>query len=166
MAGLSDIQHKIEMLMFNHMVTEGHIIDDEGVFNVPVESGINVRYMYTDTPEYGQRSEMDIKKLIFLNEVMDIMTDLHLYIHHNDPNTMPMYFIPEQIMTEQAQQQAQLKIQLLNQEKEEARVEHQQAQVDNQKKLAEQQLSWQNQFKAGNGDSVDILETDMDAMAL
>ena len=69
-------------------------------------------------------------------------------------------------MTEQAQQQAQLKIQLLNQEKEEARVEHQQAQVENQKKLGEQQLSWQNQFKAGNGDSVDILETDMDAMAL
>ena len=42
MAGLSDIQHKIEMLMFNHMITDGHIIDDEGVFNVPVETGINV----------------------------------------------------------------------------------------------------------------------------
>jgi hypothetical protein len=171
MTGLSDIQHKIEMLMFNHMVADGHIIDDEGVFNVPVETGNNVRYTFTDTCEYGQRSDIDIKKLLFLNEAMEIMTDLHLYIHHNDPTTTPMYFIPEQVMTEQAKKQAQLKIQILNHEKEQARIEHQRVLEDNQKKLMEQQLAWQKQIEAdapsdGHSSEVEILESDMDAMAL
>jgi hypothetical protein len=82
-----------------------------------------------------------------------------------------MYFIPEQVMTEQAKKQAQLKIQILNHEKEQARIEHQRVLEDNQKKLMEQQLAWQKQIEAdapsdGHSSEVEILESDMDAMAL
>jgi hypothetical protein len=101
MSNLSDIQHKLELLMFNSLIAENHIIEDDGTFNVPVEGHNNMRYTFIDTPEYGSRSPLDIQKLQFLNSVMDIFEDIHQYIYYNDPNNKPMYFLPHTVLEEQ-----------------------------------------------------------------
>lgn len=101
MANLSDIQHKLELLMFNSLIAENHIIEDDGTYNVPVEGHNNMRYTFKDTPEYGSRSPLDIQKLQFLNSVMDIFEDIHQYIYYNDPNNKPMYFLPHSVLEEQ-----------------------------------------------------------------
>lgn len=101
MASLSDIQHKLELLMFNSLIAENHIIEDEGVDNVPVKGHNNMRYTFSDTPDYDERNELDIQKLQFLNSVMDIFEDIHQFIYYNDPNNKPMYFLPKNIMEKQ-----------------------------------------------------------------
>lgn len=101
MSNLSDIQHKLELLMFNSLIAENNIIEDDGTYNVPVEGHNNMRYTFKDTPEYGSRSQLDIQKLQFLNSVMDIFEDIHQYIYYNDPNNKPMYFLPHSILEEQ-----------------------------------------------------------------
>ena len=95
---MENIQSKIELILFNYIVSDEGIIDDEGLYNVPLEYDNNIRYTYSDTNDIGERSIIEQKKLKFLNEVMDILSDIHLYIHQTDPLNKPMYFIPEQIV--------------------------------------------------------------------
>ena len=67
-------------------------------FNVPLEYDNNVRYTYEDSNDYGKRSVVEQKRIKFLNEVMDLLSDVHLYIHQTDNTNKPMYFVPEQIV--------------------------------------------------------------------
>jgi len=90
------IQQKIELLLFNHIVSADGIIEDEGEFNVPLEYDNNIRYTFTDTNEYGSRSLEEQKKLRFMNDAMDILSDIHLYLYQTDRSNKPMYFIPEE----------------------------------------------------------------------
>jgi len=94
---MESIQQKIEMLLFNHIVSEEGIINDEGQYNVPLEFDNNVRYTYEDTNDYGERSVSEQKRIKFLNEVMDLLSDVHLYIHLSDPLNKPMYFLPQKL---------------------------------------------------------------------
>ena len=94
---MENIQQKIECLLFTYIVSEGAIINDEGEHNVPLEYDNNVRYTYEDSNDYGERSLVEQKRIKFLNEVMDLLSDVHLYIHQNDPLNKPMYFWPEKL---------------------------------------------------------------------
>ena len=77
MSSFDSILHKIEVLMFYNMVADDHIIEDEGQFNIPMENNNNVRYTFVDDKECGERNVIEQKKIIFLNDVMDILSDLH-----------------------------------------------------------------------------------------
>ena len=91
------IQQKIELLLFNYIVSEDGIINDEGQYNVPLEYDNNVRYTYEDSNDYGERSITEQKRIKFLNEVMDILSDVHLYIHQTDPLNKPIYPLPQKL---------------------------------------------------------------------
>jgi len=93
---MDTIQQKIELLLFNHVVSIDGIVEDEGEFNVPLEYDNNIRYTFTDTNDYGSRSLAEQQKLKFMNDAMDILSDIHLYIHQNDRSNKPMYFVPEE----------------------------------------------------------------------
>ena len=92
MSSFNEILHKIEVLMFYNMVSDDHIIVDEGEFNIPMESNNNVRYTFIDDKDFGERNVVEQKKIIFLNDIMDILSDLHTYIHENEPQCTPIYF--------------------------------------------------------------------------
>ena len=89
---MDEILHKIELFMFYNMITDDHIIEDDGTYNVPMETHNNQRYTFIDDKDYGNRTLVDQKKIILLNDVMEIFTDLHNYIHENHPETSPIYF--------------------------------------------------------------------------
>ena len=89
---MDEILHKIELLMFYNMISENHIIVDEGTFNLPMENHNNQRYTFTDDKEHGKRTPIEQNKIIFLNDIMEILTDLHTYIHENEPENTPIYF--------------------------------------------------------------------------
>jgi len=93
---MENIQQKIELLFFNHIISVDGIIEDEGEFNVPLEYDNNIRYTFTDTNDYGSRSLAEQHKLKFINDAMEIMSDVHLYIYQNDDKNKPIYFVPEQ----------------------------------------------------------------------
>ena len=63
---MENIQQKIELLFFNHIISVSGIIEDEGEFNVPLEYDNNIRYTFTDTNEYGSRSLSEQQKLKFI----------------------------------------------------------------------------------------------------
>tara|TARA_B100001115_G_scaffold184128_1_gene185275 strand:+ start:7123 stop:7656 length:534 start_codon:yes stop_codon:yes gene_type:complete len=92
MSSFNEILHKIEVLMFYNMVSDDHIIVDEGEFNIPMENNNNVRYTFIDDKDFGERNVVEQKKIIFLNDIMDILSDLHTYIHENEPDYTPIYF--------------------------------------------------------------------------
>ena len=81
---LTEIKENIEKVIFNHCITEGNIINDEGKFNVPLEGHPNVQYTFADMNEYGQRSPEEIKRLLFLNDAMKLIYKMHLYINMVD----------------------------------------------------------------------------------
>ena len=81
---LTEIKEDIEKVIFNHCITEGNIINDEGKFNVPLEGHPNVQYTFADMNEYGQRSPEEIKRLLFLNDAIKLMYKMHLYINMVD----------------------------------------------------------------------------------
>lgn len=86
MANLFDLISRIESFNFNFIISEGQIVSDEGVYNVPLENNDNVRYLYMDSNEYGNRSELEIKKIKMMNESLEIMFDIYTYAHRLDPN--------------------------------------------------------------------------------
>ena len=92
MSSFNEILHKIEVLMFYNMVSDDHIIVDEGEFNIPMENNNNVRYTFIDDKDFGERNVVEQKKIVFLNDIMDILSDLHTYIHENEPDYTPIYF--------------------------------------------------------------------------
>ena len=81
---LTEIKEDIEKVIFNHCITEGNIINDEGKFNVPLEGHPNVQYTFADMNEYDQRSPEEIKRLLFLNDAMKLIYKMHLYINMVD----------------------------------------------------------------------------------
>ena len=82
---------KIERLIFNNLVCDDHIIVDDGSLNVSMENHSNLRYTYIDDKDVGERTLIEQKKIIMLNEVMDILSDLHQYIHETECEK-PIYF--------------------------------------------------------------------------
>lgn len=89
---MTTILQKIELLMFNNLIGEDNIIDDDGAFNIPMEKDDNQRYSFTDDKEIGERTEIEQKKIVFLNDVMDIFSDLHQHIRENDLYENPIFF--------------------------------------------------------------------------
>lgn len=89
MEGLID---KIELLMFYHLISEDSIITDEGSLNVEMKNHINQRYSFVDDKSTEDRTDIDEKKILFLNQVMEIFTDLHNYLHECQSESNPVYF--------------------------------------------------------------------------
>lgn len=74
-----NIKNKIENIYFNLLIKEDNIIIDEGENNVPLENNRLYRYIFIDSPDYGNRTMNDIKKIILINEIMDILKDIYEY---------------------------------------------------------------------------------------
>ena len=89
---MDGILHKIELFMFYNMVVDDHIIQDDGTYNVPMENHNNLRYTFIDDKDFGDRTGVEQKKIILLNDMMEIFSDLHTYIHENHPENKPSYF--------------------------------------------------------------------------
>lgn len=97
---MDDILQKIETYYFEHIVDENGILEDEGEFNVPLEKNNNVRYTFIDTNIYGKRSDNEIKKLKCINDCMEILSLVHMFIHQNYDQCKPMYFLPDSHMAD------------------------------------------------------------------
>jgi len=100
MSNISDIISKIELFNFNNIMSEEQrIISDEGQLNVPLESidgsgnDINIRYLFIDSNEYGNRSELEIKKIKLLNESLDILFDIYTYAKQIEHSNIQPSFI-------------------------------------------------------------------------
>jgi hypothetical protein len=100
MSIFSDIIIKIELFNFNNLMSEEQrIISDEGQYNVPLESidgsghDINIRYLFLDSNEYGNRSELEIKKIKLLNESLDILFDIYTYAQQLEHGNIQPSFI-------------------------------------------------------------------------
>ena len=92
---MDDLLKKIEILYFEHIVDENGILEDEGEYNVPLEKNNNVRYTFIDTNEFGKRSDNEIKRLKFINDSMEVLSLVHMFIHQNYNECKPMYFLPD-----------------------------------------------------------------------
>ena len=92
---MDDILQKIETYYFEHIVDENGILEDEGEYNVPLEKNNNVRYTIVGGNDYGNRSDNEIKILKCINDSMDILSLVHMFIHQNYDQCKPMYFMPE-----------------------------------------------------------------------
>ena len=88
---MEELLVKIERLIFNNLVCDDHIIVDDGSLNVSMENHSNLRYTYIDDKDVGERTLIEQKKIIMLNEVMEILSDLHQYIHETECEK-PIYF--------------------------------------------------------------------------
>ena len=88
---LDHVVSKIEMFMFNNLILDDHIIVDDGSLNITMENYKNLRYTFIDDKDFGERTVIEQKKIIMLNDVMEIFTDLHQYIRENEETT-PLYF--------------------------------------------------------------------------
>ena len=88
---MEELLSKIERFVFNNLVDDDHIIVDDGSLNVSMENHSNLRYTYIDDKDVGERTLIEQKKIIMLNEVMDILSDLHQYIHETECEK-PIYF--------------------------------------------------------------------------
>ena len=97
---MDDVLYKIETLYFEHIVSEDGILDDEGESNVPLENNNNVRYTFTDSNDYGKRTENEIKKIKCINDCMEALSLVHMFIHQNCESFKPMYFMPERKLIE------------------------------------------------------------------
>jgi hypothetical protein len=92
---MDELLKKIEILYFEHIVDENGILQDEGEYNVPLEKNNNVRYTIIGGNDYGNRSDNEIKILKYINDSMDILSLVHMFIHQNYDQCKPMYFLPE-----------------------------------------------------------------------
>ena len=92
---MDDVLYKIETLYFEHIVSEDGILDDEGESNVPLENNNNVRYTFTDSNDYGKRTDNEIKKIKCINDCMEALSLVHMFIHQNCESFKPMYFMPD-----------------------------------------------------------------------
>ena len=88
---MEEIVSKIERLVFNNLINEDHIIVDDGSLNVIMENHSNLRYTFIDDKDIGERTLIEQKKIIMLNEMMEILSDLHQYILENECEK-PIYF--------------------------------------------------------------------------
>ena len=86
MSNLSDIVSRIEKFNFDYIVSEGGILSDEGVYNVPLENNDNVRYLFSDSNEFGKRTPQEVKKIKMMNDSLEILFDIYTYASQLDPN--------------------------------------------------------------------------------
>ena len=86
MSNLSDIISRIEKFNFDYIVSDEGILSDEGVYNVPLENNDNVRYLFSDSNEYGKRTPQEIKKIKMMNDSLEILFDIYTYASQLDPN--------------------------------------------------------------------------------
>lgn len=86
MSNLSDIISRIEKFNFDYIVSDEGILSDEGVYNVPLENNDNVRYLFSDSNEFGKRSELEVKKIKMMNDSLEILFDIYTYASQLDPN--------------------------------------------------------------------------------
>jgi hypothetical protein len=89
MSNLFEVISRIEKLNFDYLISDEQIVSDEGVYNVPLENNENVRYLFTDSSEHGNRSELEIKKIKMLNESLEIIFDIYTFARQHDPNYYP-----------------------------------------------------------------------------
>ena len=89
---MEGIIEKIELLMFYHLISEGSVITDEGSLNVEMKNSINQRYSFIDDKSIEDRTDTDENKILFLNQVMEILSELHNYLHECESESNPVYF--------------------------------------------------------------------------
>ena len=106
MSNLSDIISKIEKLNFDYIVSDGGILSDEGVYNVPLENNDNVRYLFSDSNEFGKRSVLEVKKIKMMNDSLEILFDIYTYASQLDPNYYARLMGASIDMREQYEQEA------------------------------------------------------------
>lgn len=106
MDNLSDIVSRIDKFNFNNFVKDGGIITDEGVYNVPLENNDNVRYLFSDSNEFGKRSPQEVKKIKMLNDSLEILFDIYTYASQLDPNYYARLMGASIDMREQYEQEA------------------------------------------------------------
>ena len=106
MSNLSDIISRIEKFNFDYIVSDEGILSDEGVYNVPLENNDNVRYLFSDSNEFGKRSPQEIKKIKMMNDSIEIMFDIYTYASQLDPNYYARLMGSSIDMREQYEQEA------------------------------------------------------------
>ena len=79
---LSNIQSKIETLLFNYLIKEGHVIEDTDGYSYNYK-----RYTFIDLHS-SYKSTFDLKTIDFLNDSMDVIADIHAYIKMNHQSNM------------------------------------------------------------------------------
>ena len=88
---LHDVVQEIEQFNFNYIISDERVITDEGQGNVPLEDDemSNVQYLYIDSNERGNRSQLEIKKIKMINELLEIVFKVYVYANELDPNYYP-----------------------------------------------------------------------------
>ena len=81
MANIHDIDVKVNKIIFTYFQNEDRIICDQGINNIKMENGINLQYEYNDSKDFGNRDHNEQSKLILLNEIMYILTNLQKISH-------------------------------------------------------------------------------------
>ena len=112
--------------MFYHLISEGSIITDEGTLNVEMKDHTNQRYSFIDDKSIEDRSDIDEKKILFLNQVMEIFSDLHNYLHECQSESNPIYF-NRLALKQKIEDQLSVNI-----EDEQAEIEDEQAEIENE----------------------------------
>tara|TARA_Y100001938_G_C7956190_1_gene361840 strand:+ start:332 stop:784 length:453 start_codon:yes stop_codon:yes gene_type:complete len=106
MSNLSDIVSRIEKFNFDYIVSEEGILSDEGVYNVPLENNDNVRYLFSDSNEFGSRNPLEVKKIKMMNDSLEILFDIYTYASQMDPNYYARLMGASIDMREQYEQEA------------------------------------------------------------
>jgi hypothetical protein len=76
---LIDIQFKIECLLYEYLIKDKHIIDEGDFFG----NGFNYYYYIDNNSKF--LSSLDMKQIKFLNETMELLSNLHTYIYKYAP---------------------------------------------------------------------------------
>ena len=73
---LSMINHKLQTIIFQYIISDERIIENNGPF-----TGSDFLYTFvSDVDDVDMLRDQDIKKLQFLNQSMNILQELQLYI--------------------------------------------------------------------------------------
>ena len=73
---LSMINHKLQTIIFQYIISDERIIENNGPF-----TGSDFLYTFvSDVDDIDMLSDQDIKKLQFLNQSMNILQELQQYI--------------------------------------------------------------------------------------
>jgi len=86
MTSLDLIAQRVDLILFKYLMSDEGIICDEGEGNVSNGPYIKLRYAYKDNEiNMGEESEIKMKKLVFLNDIMGLLIDTQTYFQVNGP---------------------------------------------------------------------------------
>ena len=80
MSTLDEINSKITDIFQKYYHSLDSIICDNGRGNVLMEDGGPLQFDFTDSYEIGERSDIEVEKIKFLNDVMEIFYEFKQYV--------------------------------------------------------------------------------------